>query len=238
MWYIFPQIQGLGISAKGIEDVTFKSTLEEAYQELNLTTPSEQVEFLEFLFSVEITQSDPEDFWVQYIKLSGETLTDEEKLEIRKGIRSETVKYLSRNFYINLANAIKDGKVADVNTMFYLVRSWELDVFGHLEYTKADSVESAKDFILWNDQVQQSLFGNIGESIQMDVSKVEEMYDSYCLQAKIGEEIYDNCNVSGYDEYKQQYILAGKENYSTKEFSRNKVMKLYIESKTEQEMDK
>ena len=230
--YNLSRFNELDLGTQAIEDVAFNHTLEEAYSDLELNTPEEQREFLNFLYSIEITQSDPEDFWANYTAKTGITPTEQEKLGIRMDIRTGAVKFLTRQFYNNLANSIQEGKVNDLGTVFYLIRNWELDVYGHLEYTKTASYEHATDFITWHAQVQNDLFSALAQSNNMTAENIQSQYTEYNLQANINETTYDNCNFGAYNGATASYITSAKDSYSTSRFARNDVIYEYIITNT------
>ncbi len=210
-----------------LDQVAFCSTLEEAYQLLGLETTEDQLLFMEFMYSVEILQADPGEFWDNYTALTGLTPTEEEKLDIRMSIRSDVVKYLTYNFYTNLVAAIKDGTVNDLETVFYLMRLWEIDCFGHLEYSKIASLESATSFILWQDEIQTALLNEIVATTDDENLSVE--YHNYCMQVS-GDPIILNCNFKGFDSFVKSYLSDARENFSTVHFARNSYMIQYLQS--------
>lgn len=228
--YNLSRFNELDLETQKIEDVVFDHSLEEAYQNLKLNTPEEQREFLNFLYSIELIQMDPEDFWEHYTAKTGTNPDENEKISIRMDIRTEAVKYMTRNFYNNLADSIKDGKVTDLDTVFYLIRNWELDVYGHLEYTKTSALEHAKEFIAWHDQIQTGLFSAIAESNGLTTENIIEQYDEYNLQANVENQIYDNCNLGNYPASTSEYITSAKNNYTTSNFSKNSAVYEYIQT--------
>lgn len=201
-----------------LEKVCFIHTLEDAFAALGLESESEQIEFLKFMYSVEITQSDTEDFWEYYISQTGRTPTDEEKLAIRMDIRTDAVKYMTENFFSNLITAIHDGAITDLDTAFYLMRLWELDTFNHLNYTQESSLEHAEDFVIWYNQTQTEILSAVAESSNMDSERIQTLYSEYCLQLEENEA--DNCDLSNLSTYMQEYILDAKKAYRTSNYSR------------------
>ena len=230
--YNLSRFNDLDLANHSIEDVVFNHKLEDAYKDLGLNSEEERREFLNFLYSVEITQSDPKDFWENYTAKTGITPTEDEKLGIRMDIRTDAVKFLSRNFYENLADAIYTGSITDLDTVFYLVRNWELDVYGHLEYTKTSSLEHAKDFVLWQNDIQSTLFSALANSNNTTLEDITSQYAEYNLQANIDDQIYNNCNLSNYSAYTSSYITDAKDSYSTSKFSRNAIVADYITEST------
>ena len=217
------------VRENALERVCFKHALEDAFAALGLESENEQMEFLKFMYSIAITQSDPEDFWEYYESQTGRTPTDEEKLALRMDIRTDAVKYMTENFFVNLITAIHDGAISDLDTAFYLMRLWELDTFNHLNYTQESSLEHAEDFVIWYNQTQTAILSAIVESSNMDSECIETMYSEYCLQLEEGEE--DNCDLSNLSAYMQDYILDAKRSYRSSNYSRIYDVAKWLESK-------
>lgn len=206
---------------KALEKVGFKHTLEEAFAALGLESESGQLEFLKFMYSIEITQSDTEDFWEYYEAQTGKTLTDEEKLGIRMDIRTEAVKFLTTTFFNNLITAVYEGVITDLDTLFYLMRLWELDTFRHLNYTQVSSLEHAEDFIGWYDETQKTIMTAIAESSGLDVNEMQNLYAEYYLQLKSEtDDVRDNCDLSNMNDYMRNYILSARQSYAASNYSR------------------
>ena len=209
--------------------MVFNPTLEEAFKELKITDEKSKLNFLKYLYSVEITQYSTDDFWNNFISETGKTYTEEEKTQIKMEIRSDAIKYLSINFYTNLADAIADKKISDLNTVFYMMRNWELDVYSHLEYTKTKSFKPAKEYIEWQNNTQQKLFAAIAESNSMKTEDISALYDDYYMQSSTNETIQNNCDLSKYNQYINQYITSAKNEYNISKYSRIKDVYAYIQ---------
>ena len=226
--YNLSRFNDINIKDNGLEKAVFNQNVDEAFKDLNLSTQEEQREFLEFLYSVEIIQSDPEEFWNNYTNITGENPSEEEKLEIRTEIRKEAVKYMTKNFYRNLIDAINEEKVTDLDTANYLIRNWELDIFNHIEYTNTNTLEDSEDFIIWHNEIQNETFKVIATSNNLTYEEVKAEYQEYNLQASIDNKIYDNCDLSKFNQYTKDYILESKNSYRTTNFSRNEVVMDHI----------
>ena len=212
-----------------LENAMFNPTLESAYEQLGLETDEEKRDFLNYMYSVEITQSDTPDFFEYYQAKTNQTLTDEEKLAIRMNIREDAVIYLTDNFYTNLVNAINEGNITDLNTVFYLVRTWELDSFNHLKYTKTRELEHAKNFIEWQHNLQENLFSAIANSSNLDKDDITQRYSEYNLNVETSTgEVAKNCNLDNLNAFQKYYLGNAPSNYSTSEFSHNNDVYEYI----------
>lgn len=204
-----------------LENIAFKHTLEDALTALGIDSESEKQEFLKFMYSIEITQTEPDELWEYYESTTGRTLTDEEKTGIRMDIRTDAVKYLTKSFFMNITNAVHDGAITDLDSLFYLLRLWELDAFNHLEYTKVSSLAHAEDFVLWYDQTQNVILTAIAESSGIDLTQIQTLYSEYSLRMKTESNgVTDNCDFAGLSRYMQDYVMSLKENYASSKFSR------------------
>jgi len=210
-----------------LEKVGFMHTLEDAFVALGLESESEQMEFLKFMYSIEITQSDPEDFWEYYESQMNRIPTDEEKLAIRMDIRTEAVKYMTENFFTNLVTAIHDGAITDLDTAFYFMRLWELDTFNHLNYTEESSLEHAKDFIIWYSQTQTAILSAIAENSNLASERIQILYSEYCLQL---EDETENCDLSNLSDYMQEYVQKAEKAYRSSNYSRIYDVAQWLES--------
>lgn len=206
---------------KSLENAVFNPGLEEAFKDLGIEDKKEQLDFLKFMYSIEITQVDTNDFWNNYSIKTGNMPVNEAKNNIRMSIRTDAVQYLTKNFFENLADSIHEGKVTDLNTAFYLMRTWELVTSYHLEYNKTASFEQSKEFITWYDEIQNTILTSIAESSNLDPKEVQTMYNNYNLQVETSEnKIKDNCDLSGFDGYMRNYISSAKKDYTLSNYSR------------------
>lgn len=234
--YNLSRFKELNTKEQSLEKIVYENTLTAGFDKLNLTNKEEQLEFLKFLYSVEITQSNPEDFWENYKKMTGHTPTEEQQLDIRMQIRTEAVKYMSKNFYQNLIESIKEQEITDLDTVFYMMRIWEMDTYTHLEYTKESSLDSSKDFIIWQNQIQDQLFTAIGNCSELSQEEIKKLYDEYNVQTNIDNNIQDNCNLTKFNNYTQNMISSIKNTYAVSNFARMDDMLNYMTTEKKPEI--
>ena len=96
--YNLSRFNELSSTKDTLENALFNPDLESAYNQLGLETEEEKRDFLNYMYSVEITQSDTPDFFAYYQAKTNQTLTDEEKLAMRMDIREDAVMYLTDIF--------------------------------------------------------------------------------------------------------------------------------------------
>ena len=207
-------------SLYALENTSFTNNLNEAYNALNLKDRNSQMEFLKLAYTIEITQYDTNDFWEYYEEKTGTKLTDEQKNSMRMDIRTEAIKKMSQKFYDGFSTAIKNNRISDLETVFYLMRLWELDSFNHLNYTNKDEYIHAKDFISWLDETEKSLFKEISDSTGISADTIKERYNNYHMVIKDGNKTIINSNLGGFTNDKSNYIKNALDDYSVTNFSR------------------
>jgi len=213
-----------------IDKIAFLNSLEQAYNKLGLTDETEKKEFLEFMFSVEITQSEPDDFWENYTLISKKEPDEEEKLNIRMEIRAQAVKYMAKAFYKGLASALAEGKIRDLDTVFYLMRIWELDSFSHLRYTETDAFLQAKDYILYVDSIQNALFKALSYSNNLSLEQISSLYNEYFIYSSVNDEVSLNCDLSKVSGDIADLLGNCTKGYNLAKFARNSVLAEYIKN--------
>lgn len=206
----------------------YTTDLESAFELLRITDDKSKLEFLELMYSIEITQSDTPDFYEFYEKQNNVSLTTEEKDAIRKNIRTEVVKKLSRNFYESLMNGIYNKKISDINTVFYLMRLWELDCCGHLNYTKPGEYKYVYEFLLWMDEIEKGFIKTISNNNNLSYEHLLEKYNNYHMNIDSGHGGSFNADLSKLEKEKQEYLKLAYDSYSVTYFARIGNMVDYI----------
>ena len=209
-------------------DSVFTNNLDSAFKLLNINDEISKIEFLQLMYSIEITQSNTDDFWKFYQQKDGKVLTDNEKDGIRMDIRTEVVKKLSEKYYNGLSKELLDGKIKDLETVFYLMRLWELDSYGHLNFTSRKEYEHATDFIIWQNNIQEALIKAIADSNNMSYDELVNRYNNYHMSLTTDGKIINNADFSDLTKEKQEYINTSYEKYSVTYFSKISTMTNYV----------
>jgi len=127
---------------------TFENDLDGAFKVLNISSDEEKADFLNMMYSIQISQYDCNDFWDYYQKQMGKTLADDERTGLRMDIRTDIIYDLTKKYYNDLLTGIKHRNIRDAETVFYLMKVWELDCCTHMVYTNTDAYEHAREYIL------------------------------------------------------------------------------------------
>lgn len=221
-------------SIGAIEKTAFTRNLEEAFDVLNLKTNEEKMDFLKLMYTIEITQSDCDDFWQYYETETGKTLTEEEQNEKRVDIRTQAISELSKTYYKGLSKYIKNGKIEDIQTVFYFLRVWEIDCFGHMQYTRTDYYPASSDFLKWQYDVENTIFRELSKCTDMSYEDIVDSYDNYNLNATNDGNSVSYCNLSNFNTEKKNFANGIDKDYNTYKFAGTRKMVAYIDSNTKE----
>lgn len=169
-------------------NTTFDNDLEAAYKTLNIKTDEEKTDFLRLMYSIQLTQYDCDDFWDYYQEKTGKTLSDDERAGLRLEIRKHAIYNLSDKYFRNLIGAIENKDIRDIETVFYMLKLWELDCCTHLSYTAKDGYEHAKDYIIWHNDINKLFFKALSEVSEKSFEEIEKAYSAYRPFIKESEE--------------------------------------------------
>lgn len=209
-------------------NASFSDNLAEAYNLLGIKSDKEKNDFLELMYSIEITQSDVSDFWKYYETKNNVILTEEEKEALRMNIRDEVIKKLSENFYKGLVKNIGKGKINDIETVFFMLRLWELDCCNHLDYTSNKGLQHSKDFISYASHIEKTLFEELSISSDMSYDKIVKAYNNYHMIISNNGNNIINADFSAFNEKEINYIKNAFDSYSITHFARINTMSEYI----------
>lgn len=215
-------------------DTVLLPNIDSVFQRLNMGDEASQKEFLELMYSIELTQTNGDSFFEYYQEQTGKTLNEDEKKELRMKIREDAIIDLSKTYYSGLASAINSGEINDLNTMFFMMRVWEIDAYSHLQYNKDEaSLENAKKYINWSENVHSEIFEMIGNNINLSQDEVREMYNEYNLyvQSSSGQTTL-NCNLDELSNDKKDFLISKVESYARTGFSRVSTMASYLSEQT------
>ena len=198
---------------------TFDNDLESAYKRLQLKSEAEQRDFLNSMYSIQLLQYDCDDFWDYYQEKTGKQLTEEEQLALKMDIRTEVIYNLTEKYYNGLIKGIENGNIQDIETVYYMMKIWELDCCGHLSYTEKDTLGHAKVFIIWLNDIQNLMFNMLAESTGKTQSKIEEEYNLYHPLINNNGKTTNNYRFNDITEKKTKFIENCFDGYSVTYFS-------------------
>lgn len=205
----------------GLLESVYTTNISDMYNKLALEDANSQKEFLEFIYSIELTQMNCNDFWEYYESKTGKTLSENEKLVIKKQIREEAIMKLTLNYYSGLVRAINNGSINDLETAFYFMRMWELDCYNHLQYSfNAESYEDSKDFVLWLDEINGIVCEGFANSLGTSKEDIEQRYKDYRMNIIENGSEKNNCDYSYLSNDKKEFIEILEASFDFNNFSK------------------
>lgn len=210
-----------------LENASFTGDLDSCFKMLNIKTKKDKLDFLNLVYSIELTQNDCDDFWAYYEKKTGYILDADSKLEIKKEIRMNVINNLSCTYFKGLLNSVKKGNIKDLNTLFYFLRLWEIDSCNHIQATTTDYVDISSDYMKWEYNLQTMIFEAISNSINLSYEEIEKLYDDYSIKVMKDNKIENNYDSSIFTDEEKKLLEYIENNISVTYFSRVKILNNY-----------
>ena len=161
-------------------DLTYTNDLNELYRVFNCQTDEEKKEILDMIYSITIQQNGPEDFYAVY---PGEEEQDGIAI-LQRNLRGSIFTTLSKVFYKNLANSIKNNSNVTLQDIFFLIHNFESVVSLKTQYADEVSYERYEQFLNDYVKIQDSFFEFIAESNEMTAQEVTDKFNDYALYSK------------------------------------------------------
>ena len=222
--YIFDKSK----SFHALPHTTFENDLTAAFQKLQLSDKPAQRDFLNLLYSIQLTQYECEDFWEYYAQQTGKSLSDEARTAIKMDIRAEAVRNLTRKYYESLLQGIENHTIEDLESAFYMMKLWELDCFTHLSYTQKDALAHAKDVLAYLNEIQTLMLRALAKSTGKQEQAIAAAYGAYHPFVKENGKVQKNYRFHDLDSERASFIDACFDGYSVTYFADVKSMLPYI----------
>lgn len=210
-------------------NATFDNDLESAYKRLQLESQTEQHDFLNIMYSIQLLQYDCDDFWEYYQEQTGKQLSDDERAALRMDIRTEVIYNLTEKYYKGLIKGIEAKNIQDLETVFYMMKIWEIDCCGHLSYTEKEAFTHAEEYIVWLGEIHNLMFKALAESTGKSQTEIENMYNSYHPLISENGKTMKNYRFNSLDDDRVDFIENCFDGYSVTYYSEIKDMLTNIE---------
>lgn len=166
------------------ENLSFKRSLDDLYKYFNVETDGEKMEILNLMYSIEIMQQEPSDFYKKYKEIYGADKTDELRDKINYNVKSSACQTLSKLFYRNLAKTITNKNNVTLEDIFYLICLFENDMNNHLLYSKEQNIDNNDDFINKYVEIQDNFFYQLSLCLNVKQEEIEESFYQYSANEK------------------------------------------------------
>lgn len=178
-------------SVNDTEKLSFCRCLDDLYDFFNISNQKDTKEILNMMYSIEIMQTAPNDFYDKYEKIYGQDKGDELVDKVNYCVKSSVCETLSKKFYKNLANAIMNNDVT-LEDVFYLISIFECDLNNHLDYVNKDRLDDNKLFFKKYIGIQNNFFYYMSKIINIQQKDMELLYDDYTSKVKDSKNIISN----------------------------------------------
>ena len=172
-------------SVNDTEELSFKRDLKDLYTYFNVTTDRDKKEILNMMYSIEVMQQAPIDFYNVLEKNTGRTKDSALVDEVNYTVKVSICETLSKLFYKNLAKNLvnKDAALEDV---FYLISLFENDLNSHIKYKDSTKYSYNDRFIETYLNIQDNFFYELSKSTGYSQEEIENKFDSYTVHTKDG----------------------------------------------------
>lgn len=184
------------VSVSDVESLSFEKKADSLFKAFNATTNEEKMEIIKMMYSIEIMQSKPEDFYKVYKEKYGVDLSnDTNELEnLRLSLRIDILKTLSKEFYKSLSSQVSKGNVS-LDTVFYLINVYESDVFIHLFYNEKDRIASGVEFFDFYTELQNKFFEMLSISTDYNFDEIVDLFNNYSMNVSYEGKVIKNYNL-------------------------------------------
>lgn len=188
------------------EKLSFKRDLNDLYNYFNVSSDKDKREILNMMYSLEVMQTSPDDFYKNYKNQTGNEKNDEIVDEINYTVKSSICSTLTKLFYRNLSNNIKNKNVT-LGDVFYLIHLFENDLNNHLLYNSSKNYDYNKDFMITYIDIQNNFFNSLAKNKNYSQDNIIDMFNNYTVNVKLSDSaIVSNYSLNFLDNDKIKYL--------------------------------
>ena len=192
---------------------SFTKDLNSIFRMFNCTTEEEKIEIINMMYSIQIIQVEPEEFF----DALGKEINEDEKAALKKDLRSSICSTLTKYFYKNLVEKTLNQKVS-LQDLFYLISVFESDLNSHLSYNKIENYEYYEEFLTNYSEIQNEFFKAISINSGYSYEEILEKFNNYALYQDVDGVKKYNATLDWLTVDKQEYIMDAEgrlDTYST-----------------------
>ncbi len=188
------------------EKLSFKRDLNDLYNYFNVSSDKDKREILNMMYSLEVMQASPDDFYKNYKNQTGNEKNDEIVDEVNYTVKSSICSTLTKLFYRNLSNNIKNKNVT-LGDVFYLIHLFENDLNNHILYNSNKNYDYNKDFMNTYIDIQNNFFNSLAKNKNYSQDNIIDMFNNYTVNVKLSDSaIVSNYSLNFLDNDKIKYL--------------------------------
>ncbi len=165
------------------EKLSYKRTLDDLYNFFGVEDEKDKSEVLNLMYSIEVMQQAPEDFYKVLTEKTGKTKDDTLIDEVNYNVKASICETLTKMFYANMAKNIvnKDISLEDI---FYLISIWENDLNSHLKYSQSNKYKYNANFIEIYLNIQNNFFSHLSKATNLTTEEIQNKFNEYTVSVK------------------------------------------------------
>jgi len=141
------------------ENLSFKRSLDDLFNYFGATTQKEKREILNLMYSIEVMQQSPDDFYELLEEKNAQQKDSELIDKINYTVKGSVCETLTKYFYKNLSDNIVNKSVS-LGDVFYLISIFENDINNHVVYSNGDKYSYNEHFMDTYLGIQENFFSN------------------------------------------------------------------------------
>ncbi len=215
------------MSVEDFNSIAYSKDIQKIFEAFDAKSKDEQFEIIKMLYSIEIMQSSPSDFFETFKnKYDIDLITNSKELEnLRLCLRIDILETMTKEFYKSLATKSSDG--LSLNTIFYLIKVYESKVFTHLHYNEKQRISSAVEFFDFYKDIQDEFFEIIARNTNYNFDEIVEMYDDYSMNVIENGEKKENYSLTSLQKSTEKFFRETEEENYFKEIKNLRDMPQY-----------
>ena len=183
----------------------YNDDINELYKYFNVTSEKDKREILNMMYSIEIMQQKPDDFYQTLNQWLGYEYDKSGVNGLDYNLRESVCRTFNKYYYRNLAKTISEKDIP-LNDVFYLISVYEMDLNNHILYNDYNQYEANDILMKEYVEMQDELFKMIAKDNNMTYEEILELYDNYNSQYYQAEYVCNNYDLSWLDSDKIDYM--------------------------------
>lgn len=198
------------VSVNQTERLTFDNSLDPLFEQFNCHTNEQKSELIKMMFSLDIMHMKNEEFVKIYEEKYNVKLNNSDFDELNYQMKGSICTTLTKYFYLNLADQIKNNNISLQDT-FFLITLCENELNSHLKYTKSDLFKYNEDFMNLYIDIQDHFFKALSKSNNYTSDELLELYNNYGMTLLKNGSKVPNYNLNWLSNDKKDYLLSREE---------------------------
>lgn len=211
------------------EKLSFKRTLDDLYNYFNVTSDLDKKEILNMMYSIQVMQQAPSDFYNAYEETTGKKKDSSVVDEVNYTVKSSVCETLTKLFYRNLSKSLVNKNMT-LEDVFYLISLFENDLNVHIGYNEMNLSKYNEKFMETYIQIQDNFFYQLSKCLNISQEEIEEMFNNYSSKIRLSDNIVvGNYSLSFLEKEKVKYLEERESAISN--FSAPSIRKIHSISK-------